>query len=111
MVAPLAPALRMLLCVLFRELGLLTRSLKPFAISFRFQNRSLIIVHMASWLAWILQWFHPCIEDEYIGDLEQDVEGAIKCIHDLYLIAPADVQERHKVIRLLFWLTLSALTL
>lgn len=77
---PLALALRMLLCMLFRELGLFTRTLKPFAISFRFQRRSLIIVHTASWLACILQWFHPYVKDEYIIDLEQDVERAMKCI-------------------------------
>lgn len=109
--APLAPALRMLLCMLFRELRLLTRSLKPFVISFRFQRRLLIIICRASWLARTLQWFHIYVEDEYIGDLEQDVERAVKRIQDLYLTAQAGVQERHKVIGLLFWPALSALTL
>ncbi len=62
---------------------------------------SVQVVHdvcRASWLARTLQWFHTHVEDEYIGDLEQDVERAVARIQDLYLIAQAGVQERHKVI-------------
>ncbi|KAF9485001.1 hypothetical protein BDN70DRAFT_848598 [Pholiota conissans] len=75
----LPPSQRMLLCVLFRECRLLTRSLKP-----------------ALWLSRTLQWFDDYISDEDIGDLERDVIGAVDRIQELYSTAREGVQQTQK---------------
>ncbi|KAF8965019.1 hypothetical protein BDZ97DRAFT_1813196 [Flammula alnicola] len=73
------PSQRMLLCILFREFRLLTRSLKS-----------------APWLSRTLQWFDVFFADEYIGDLEQDVTVAVERVQGLYTAARAGVQQSHK---------------
>ncbi|KAF8905252.1 hypothetical protein CPB84DRAFT_1814223 [Gymnopilus junonius] len=77
--ALLPPSQRMLVCLLFREFRLLTKSLKP-----------------AQWLRRTLQWFNIFFADEDNGNLEQDVADSVERILELYNAAREGVQSSHK---------------
>ncbi|KAF5334688.1 hypothetical protein D9611_011945 [Ephemerocybe angulata] len=69
--ALIAPSQRMLLCMIFREFRLLTRSMKP-----------------APWLQRTINWFTEFyVEDDFAGDLEQEVHEAMERIHGMYAAA------------------------
>ncbi|CAA7264275.1 unnamed protein product [Cyclocybe aegerita] len=75
----LPPSHRMLFCMLFREIRLLTRSSKP-----------------APWLPRTLQWFDAYCADEHVGDLEQEVTLSVERIQGLYMAAQEGVQQINK---------------
>ncbi|EAU89667.2 hypothetical protein CC1G_02556 [Coprinopsis cinerea okayama7 len=69
--ARIPPSQRTLLCMLFREFRLLTKSLKP-----------------VGWLHRTLLWFSDFFEeDDLSGDLDQEVTEAMERIHDVFQAA------------------------
>ncbi|KAF8068970.1 hypothetical protein FPV67DRAFT_1414491 [Lyophyllum atratum] len=71
-----APSQRLLFCILFREMRLLTRSLKP-----------------ASWLPRIVDWYIDIITDDGVGqDPEEEEKSTIGQIQGLYAAAQDGVR-------------------
>ncbi|GLB42281.1 putative ion transmembrane transport [Lyophyllum shimeji] len=74
------PSQRLLFCILFREMRLLTRSLKP-----------------ASWLVRIVSWYIDIVEDDGIGqDPEEEEKSTIGQIQGLYAAAQDGVRSAHQ---------------
>ncbi|KAJ8514624.1 hypothetical protein ONZ45_g7844 [Pleurotus djamor] len=74
------PAQRVLYCILFREIRLLTKSLKP-----------------ASWLSRTIDWFltSPAADDEALEQLEKDLQESNEKIRDIYQFAQEGSQAQH----------------
>jgi len=94
--ALIAPSQRMLLCMLFRECRLLTRSMKPYAPSYpicpstELKNRIL----RAPWLQRTIGWFAEFyVEEDLAGDLDQEVYEAMERIHGLYDAAQSGARQ------------------
>ncbi|KAJ2914446.1 hypothetical protein MD484_g5972, partial [Candolleomyces efflorescens] len=78
--ALIAPSQRMLLCMLFREFRLLTRSLKS-----------------APWLQRAIGWFTEFfVEEDLSGDLEQEVLEAMERLHGLYAAAQSGARQNQQ---------------
>lgn len=76
----IAPSQRMLFCILFREIRLLNRSLKP-----------------APWLHRTISWFVDfCTDYDLGGKLESEVNESTERIQGLYLAAQEGVRENYQ---------------
>ncbi|KDR72729.1 hypothetical protein GALMADRAFT_228996 [Galerina marginata CBS 339.88] len=69
---------RLLICVLFREFRLLTRSMKP-----------------APWLSRTLQWFNVFFVDDDLVNLKQEVTDSMERVQRLYMAPQREASKHH----------------
>jgi hypothetical protein len=92
------PSQRLLFCVLFREIRLLTRSLKPYVRLSAIFGSPLNLVHSAAWLPRVIAWFIDVHLDDGVNpDPEEEEMRTIGQVRGLYAAAHDGVRSPHQV--------------